>query len=194
MDAPLKRGCLPATVPVASRFIREADAIVASTIDHRQPLQRVAELVVPRLADWCLIGARGRDGGMELVASADVGGGRSSHAEELYARCPPAGGSPRRVEHALEDGEPVLIHDVAEALDEPSTVDPDALRIHVTLGIRSAIFVPLLRGAKVVGAMRLYRGADRPRYDARDLDTARALALRAGRIYEHACLAIRVRR
>ena len=40
---------------VAQRFLAEAGAVLSSSLDYEQTLARIAELAVPRLADWCSV-------------------------------------------------------------------------------------------------------------------------------------------
>ena len=40
---------------MAQRFLAEAGAVLASSLDYEQTLARIAELAVPRLADWCSV-------------------------------------------------------------------------------------------------------------------------------------------
>ena len=40
---------------LAERFLAQAGAVLASDLDYEQTLAKVAELAVPRLADWCSV-------------------------------------------------------------------------------------------------------------------------------------------
>jgi PAS domain S-box-containing protein len=53
---------------VQARFLAEAGAALASSLDYEQILGRLAELAVPALADWCTIILRDSDGGPRRVA------------------------------------------------------------------------------------------------------------------------------
>lgn len=172
--------------PPESTLLEQTDAIVADATNYRLLLQRVADLMVPRLADWCLIEVRSPRGGTELVACAHGDPGRAALGWELHARRPADGGSPFSVSRVLETGQAVLLADVNDAIEDPRTRDPEDLRIYRMLGVRSAMFAPLVGGGEVRGAMRLLVGPERARYVRADLRVARAVALRAGRVYEHA--------
>ena len=52
------------------RFLADAGQALASSLDSDETLQRVAQLAVPQLADWCWIELPDGRGGMELVALA----------------------------------------------------------------------------------------------------------------------------
>ncbi len=58
---------------LAQRLLAEAGQALSSSLEYRKTLQRVAELTVPGLADWCAVLMRGDDGELEQVAVAGVG-------------------------------------------------------------------------------------------------------------------------
>lgn len=55
---------------LAQRLLAEAGRALGASLDYEQSLQRVAELAVPGLADWCAVAMRADDGRLELVAAA----------------------------------------------------------------------------------------------------------------------------
>ena len=46
---------LPSAAEISQRLLSEASAVLASSLDYAATLQRVAELAVPTLADWCFV-------------------------------------------------------------------------------------------------------------------------------------------
>ena len=54
------------------RFLAEAGQALASSLDYEETLQRVAQLAVPRLADWCAIELPDERGQLQQVALAHV--------------------------------------------------------------------------------------------------------------------------
>jgi hypothetical protein len=55
---------------LAQRLLAEAGQALGASLDYEQSLERVAELAVPGLADWCAVAMRADDGRLELVAVA----------------------------------------------------------------------------------------------------------------------------
>ena len=45
----------------AQRFLAQAGALLASSLDYEQTLDQIARLAVPRLADWCNVTMPGGD-------------------------------------------------------------------------------------------------------------------------------------
>jgi PAS domain S-box-containing protein len=52
------------------RFLAEAGQLLASSLDYEQTLERVARMIVPRLADWCVIDMVDEHGDIVNVAVA----------------------------------------------------------------------------------------------------------------------------
>ena len=70
-------------------FIAEASEVLASSLDYEQTLRRVAQLAVPRLADWCAIDMVGANGEIERLAVAHEDPEKVKRAYELQERYPP---------------------------------------------------------------------------------------------------------
>ena len=49
-------------------FLAQASALLAASIDHEETLKNIARLLVPQLADWCVIDVLGEDGGVQRLA------------------------------------------------------------------------------------------------------------------------------
>ena len=69
-------------------FLADATSELASSLDYRTTLAKIASLVVPRLADWCAIDLKGQNG-LERVATTHVDPEKIAYAEELQRRYPP---------------------------------------------------------------------------------------------------------
>ena len=71
------------------RFLAEAGEALASSLDYELTLQRVAQLAVPGLADWCAVELPDERGGLEQVALAHADPARIEQARALRDRYPP---------------------------------------------------------------------------------------------------------
>ena len=71
---------------LAQRLLAEAGQELSSSLDYEHTLQRVAQLAVPRLADWCGVAMRGDGDALAQVALAPVGAGKDALAHELEPR------------------------------------------------------------------------------------------------------------
>src|SRR5262245_64307058 len=62
--------------------------MLASSLEYEETLARVAELAVPRLADWCVVDVAAEDGTLERVALAHVDENKVRRVRELAERHP----------------------------------------------------------------------------------------------------------
>lgn len=70
----------------ASRFLAEASVVPASSPDDTAILQRLAQLAVPRLADWCAVEMVADDGAFQRLVVAHIDPTKVELAWELERR------------------------------------------------------------------------------------------------------------
>src|ERR1051325_1697417 len=68
-------------------LLLEVTSVLTETLDYRTRLERLARIIVPRLADWCAIDLA-RDGGYERVVVAHSDPQLEEHAAKLHDRWP----------------------------------------------------------------------------------------------------------
>jgi PAS domain S-box-containing protein len=152
-------------------------------------LQQVAESVVPVLGDWAIVSLIDEEGRMRDVGSWH----REPAARDLaarYAALRLASVSPDApIFRALAAGQLQRVDDVAAAVGRilpPGEVSD----LFWALAPRTAVTLPMGARGRTLGALSIYRSADRPRADEDDVATARDLADRIGlaldnsRLYE----------
>src|SRR6185437_16351039 len=119
-----------------ARFIADATDLLTESFDPDESLRRLARLVVPRLADWCVVyvleGAR-----LRTVALEHSDPGRVEVARDLERRYPTdlSGG----VGRVIDTGESQLIPRITREMVEAAAPDADFTRmIFDELGLHSA--------------------------------------------------------
>ncbi|MBI3967291.1 MAG: GAF domain-containing sensor histidine kinase [Chloroflexi bacterium] len=169
-------------------LLAEISALLAVSLDHDTPHQFVANLTVPRFADWCLTYTVDETGAPRLfeVAQRD----RAKWAT-LRAEC-------ERLPHALERWEPVaralqtrqavLVPNVAEALGQASDRADERVTVIHRLGWISMMTVPMIRQDRVLGAFLFAMGDSARRHCVHDLTLAEDLARRAAVAVDNARL------
>ncbi|HSK20819.1 MAG TPA: PAS domain S-box protein [Longimicrobiales bacterium] len=179
------------------RFLAQAGAILASSLDYETTLASVAALTVPELADWCVVYIREADGTVRRLEIAHANPElRPELAELLTYPLNPAG--PHPVFTVLETAEPEIMRDVSDEFIESLSQDERHREIYRKLGLRSLMMVPLVARGQTRGAMG-FLSATRHRYGADELAVAKDLALLAGmavdnaRLYGDAQAAVRAR-
>jgi PAS domain S-box-containing protein len=170
------------------RFLAEAGQLLASSLDYEQTLERVARMLVPRLADWCGIDLLDAGGDVQQVAVAHVDPSKVELAYELRRRYPPDLDAPRGLGAILRGGHSELYEEISEAILEQAARDEEHLRIIRELGMRSAMAVPMRIADETLGVITLVSAESGRRFSAGDLAFAEDLALRAATAIQNARL------
>lgn len=160
------------------RFLGEASAILASSLDYQTTLDQVAKLAVRRLADWCAVYVRDRDDLRQLVmAHADPE--MSTAFEEVQGRYPVSSRRSGAIVEVARTGRSVLVPEITDEDLADFAVDEANLEALRGLGFRSAIVVPMGSGNETLGVI-VFVSSGLSRYDERDLELAEELGRRAG--------------
>ena len=165
-------------------FLARAGEELMEAADYRQALARIADLAVPRLADWCSVEiAVDGQRETELIAIAHVDPAKVAFARELNRRYPPDRDAATGVPNVLRTGRSELYEDIPRELLDRAAVDDEHRRVIRELDLRSAMVVPLRGRDRTFGALSfIYTGARR--YTADDLALAEELARRAAIVVE----------
>lgn len=182
----------------ALQFLSEAGRSLAGTLDFTETVQRVAELAVMHLADWCTIDLKDR----QLVHRAAITHADSSKAElarSLEESWLPNWTEARGLSHVLATSEPEILEDCDRDPIASYIASPSKRALIELLGCRSAMIVPLSARGRILGAMMFVCASSTKRYSTEELRLAQELALRAAlaidnaRLYDQAQTAVRQR-
>jgi PAS domain S-box-containing protein len=169
-------------------LLAEMGRELSSSLDSRVMLERLADLMVAELADYCIVDVFDEDGNVQRAAVAHRKLEGRELMLELQRRYPPDLGSSTGVGLVLRTGEPVLTPEIAEEQIRAGAQDEEHLRLLLRLGPRSSILAPLVAHGRVLGVLVLAITEGERRYDAGDLALAEELAARAAMAVENAQL------
>ncbi|HEX5617690.1 MAG TPA: SpoIIE family protein phosphatase [Solirubrobacteraceae bacterium] len=169
------------------RFLSEASRVLASSLDYEETLRAVARLAVPHVADWCAVDLAGRDE-LTRVAVAHVDPAKIQLAREVQQRYPPDPHSGTGVYGVLERGAAELYGEISDEMLAQTARDPEHLEIMRSIGIESAMLVPMRVRDRVLGVISFVSSESGRRFDEHDLLLAEDLALRAAAAVENARL------
>ena len=177
---------------VGIALLIEAGAVLSSSLDPTTTMDQVARLVVPRLADLCVIDLLEDDGSIRGAAVAARDESVVAELEQLHERHPldPSGDHPAA--RVIRTGEPILLGQISDALLASYAAGSERGRFVITHGYRSAAVAPLVARDRTLGCVSVLRLGDRAPYDADDFvlvcELARraALAIDNARLYAHA--------
>jgi signal transduction histidine kinase len=167
-------------------FLARAASALAASLDYEQTLKNVAQLAVPRIADWCAVDMLGRDGQIERLAVAHVDPARVAVAESFHRKYPPDPAAPTGVPNVIRTGQSEMLAHLTDEMIDAGVKDPERRKDVRALGIRSYMMVPLRTRQGVVGAMTFVTAESGRRYSAADLRFAETVADRAAAAIENA--------
>jgi len=175
------------------QLLSDAGQLFASSLDLEATLQAVARLIVPTLADICLIDLlEGANAERRVVQFAD-GAKQAALAEKMKAFAPRADWSspPSR---AAFLGEATLLPEITEAARDRLAHDDAHAAVLRAAGPRSMLTVPLSANGRTLGALTWMSSESERRYGAFDLRLAQDLAGRAAMALDNARLHADARR
>lgn len=171
------------------RFLADASKELVGSLDWEATLQRVAELAVPVLADWCAVDVLQPDGSLELIAVAHVDPEKAAWAYELRRRFPIDPDAPTGVANVVRTGVPEMIPEITqEMIDAADIRDAELLEVLERLQLSSVMYVPLIARGRMIGALEFVWAESGRHYTEEDLGVAEDLAARAALALDNARL------
>ncbi|WP_433460544.1 SpoIIE family protein phosphatase [Micromonospora sp. CA-248212] len=154
---------------------------LAGTLDVGTSLRRLADAMVPVLADWCLLILAGPTGQPREVVAAHQDQARTPDVDRFAALLRTGLNQESAIRAVLRTGQPRLGGVASPADVARGTTDPELPVIAERLGIASYLSVPVrAAGGTVLGAITLVNSPGRQQFDDRDLLTAVDIGRRAG--------------
>jgi serine phosphatase RsbU (regulator of sigma subunit) len=171
-------------------LLGDINLAMTSTVDVDEAVDRFAHLVVPLLADWCLVSVVGPDG-----ARRDVGRAHSdpvmAEAMHRYADARVRTNAPTApVPTALRSGRPVVIPALTEDDVARMVRSPEARTALAPLGPTAVATFPLAARGEIFGAFTLVNGPQRGPHGEAELRTAEIASRRAALALDNARLAV----
>ncbi len=159
----------------ALEVISDLGAALAHSPDYRRVLSAVGAVVVPTLADLCIVELI-EHGVLTPVHATGTDGRAVSAFEDLYRRYPAAAESPQPRGRVLGSGDALLIPEVTEDTFAAGAVGEGYRFAMRSVGLRSAMLAPLVARDRVIGVITLATRQGGAAYAKSDLVTAQAVA------------------
>ncbi len=172
-------------------LLTNINSSLASILNYESRVKRLAELIVPEMADWCAIDMLTEKGTLVRKAISHIDPKKIKIADILHQKYPSVKNNSNLIQ-ILKNKKPVLFPEITETDIKNAAKDDEHLRLLSQLNIRSIITVPLITRKRALGLITFaYSESDR-RYTSDDLEMLELFAHRAAtlfdnsRIYEHA--------
>ena len=171
----------------AQHFLSESSRVLVAALEYEATLQSLARLVVPRLADFCLVAMREEDSLHRAVLAH-----RDPSQEPLLRRLGRTGsalvGRVVGVHNVVRTGEPELVPEVTDAWLRAASEDEEYFNTLCRLAPRSMMIVPLVARGRTLGVITFASTQSGRRYGPADLVLAEGLAGRAALSIDNARL------
>ncbi len=172
---------------------------LARSLNLEVVAQDVADALVPDFADWCVVDLISESRSLETMAMAHRISEMADRIGRLRAMYPPSERIPPHAIYRAIDSGRTVCETVNDEELVARAVDDHHLALLREVGIGSHVVVPLIARDRVMGAVSLVRGPERPPFDADEVATAEDLARRTAlaadnaRLYRSAQQAIALR-
>ncbi|MCU1693638.1 MAG: putative sensor protein [Frankiales bacterium] len=167
-------------------LLAEATSMLAGTLDVDEALRLLAGLVVPRLADWCMVEMV--DGDDSRTVTRHVDPGKHALLDRVVDLQPLQRTDASPVSQVLASGRPFLVPEVTPELLAQLSRGDELARLYAELGGRSGLVVPLRARRQVLGVLSLVSSESGRTYDDADLSMVSDLARRAALAVDNARL------
>ena len=166
-------------------FVAAASETLAASLDYESTLRAVADLAVPRLADWCSIDLLD-DGRLRRVAVSHVDPEKVRFAWELWERYPTDPEAPTGAGAVLRTGVTELVEAVDDEVLDAAGLEPELRAIVRELQLTSGITVALQARGRTLGVITLVYAESGRAYGADDVRFAEDVARRAALAIDNA--------
>jgi serine phosphatase RsbU (regulator of sigma subunit) len=170
-------------------FLAHAGRLMEAPLSVEERLQQLADLVVPEIADWCAVHLV-RNERVEQIAVAHDDPDKVAFVTRLQERYPSDPDAPAGAIAVSRTGEPAFFPDVPDELIVAAAVDEEHLDLIRSIGMASALVMPLLVRGRSLGALTLVHAESGRHFDEADLAfagqvaTMAAVALDNARLYQ----------
>ena len=170
-------------------LLAAAGPSLSASLDYEETLEGITRLLVPELADWCLLDIVEDNGSVNQLAAAHA----EEEKEDLLRRLRElrlfGEGDPGSRAEVIRTGQSVLLPDLPDTtFYERALGRGEHLDIVLRLEPRSLMCVPLLARGRTIGAITLVSSKPERRYDRDDLLLAEDLAYRCALAADNARL------
>jgi len=170
-------------------LLAAAGPALSASLDYEETLEGITRLLVPELADWCLLDIVEDSGSVNQLAAAHAEREKEDLLGKLREHREFGEEDPGSTAEVLRTGHSVLLPDLPDAtFYERVLGGGEHLEILLRLEPRSLMCVPLVARGRTIGAVTLVSSQPDRRYGEEDLLLAEDLAFRCALAADNARL------
>jgi PAS domain S-box-containing protein len=161
-------------------FLSEASAVLGESLDFHETLNRVAQLAVPALADWCAVDVKEDQEQLHRVALAHADSKMMALVDEIQRRWPPDPDQPGATRQVVDTGARLHIQEVTEEMLQEAARDDEHLQLLRQVDLAEVLIVPLVGRGKVLGALSVANGRAALPFTQEEMTLVEEVGRRAG--------------
>jgi K+-sensing histidine kinase KdpD/ActR/RegA family two-component response regulator len=171
-----------------AQFLSEASKSVAALVDVKSSMQTLAQLCVPRFADWCALYLVDEQGEIQPIAQAHADSQKAALLSEMIWQYHPSWRLSTISGRVLSSGNAEFVPEIPKSYLESVAHDAHHAELIQALAPHSAIVVPLDSRGRTIGMIHLVRSENRSQYSEAEYEVAQELARRAATAIDNSCL------
>jgi PAS domain S-box-containing protein len=156
-------------------FLAEVSALLATSLDYEETVDRAVHLALPRLGDYSNVLVQDESGSLRHVASGHVVSEKESIVRDVARRIFERGAdAPTFAEEVMKRGRTLVLANVDRTTAVPAAhaPDPDLALLAGQLRARAYVGAPLTVRGRVVGVLSFGRTVQESNRDYADVDVA----------------------
>jgi signal transduction histidine kinase/response regulator RpfG family c-di-GMP phosphodiesterase len=169
-------------------FLADASSVLSASLEYQETFQNLARLIVPRLADFCLVHATDGNGPLRQVAVAYRDQGETSTLNQLAQRFPESAAATNGSAQVFRTGEARIACDMSDESLQRLFENPEDREMIRALAVSSFIAVPIRTRDRILGAITMVNATDERICGPDELSLAEELAQRAALALDNAGL------
>lgn len=171
------------------KHLAEASHLFNSSLDYEVTLTKIAKMIVPHIADWCVIDIiKYGENTPHTIAVEHVDPGKLEFAKKLVHKYPKDWSPENGPGLVLKTGQSILTTEITDEMLRLSCKNEEHYQMVHSLGLKSAMIVPIHLRNKIFGVISFYSAESRRQYKQADLRFAEELARRGGIAIDNALL------
>ena len=167
------------------RFLAEVGAALQASLDYGPTIERIVKLAVDFVGEGCAIDVLEDVGKLKRMRVVHADPSKAGIAEALEQILPERN---HPIWQVLEKGQPLLFREVTSDVLRSVAKDEEHFALLESLGIKSAMLVPLVLRNRIIAVLTLVSCRGSRRYDGEDVHVAEELARRASLALDNARL------
>jgi PAS domain S-box-containing protein len=162
------------------QLLADVGRVLSGDFDITRQVTQLAELVVPRLGDWCWLVVTDEQGRMEELASAHRDPARAAELAEYVHAMVAVMTEDATARIVTRTGRPLVLPHIDADRIRLALPDEEARTALSRLGMEGGVVVPLVARGRTIGALGLFNGVDRGPHTQDQVDAAVEVGRRAG--------------